>query len=219
MLHSLNSGYDTSENNEHQVVTDKVDSTPLECRLDTVLSKAVTQSSHLNPVMNAHLRSVLKVKLWRMKKQLSNRNKRQREEIFRKWQTSTWELKLEPVEVRSALCEKNARLTCQYQKLAEDKNTLPKELSTIKDDFEHEQETLQARRAMFVLCVRSQGTTKGHVHYFSRVLRKYWSVYCYWIGQAYMTLYHNNVVVVTIMSYWDENMRAITTYKKKIITL
>ena len=68
LLHSLNSGYDTSENNEHQVVTDKVDSTPLERRLDTVLSKAVMQSSHLNLVMNARLRSVLKVKLWRMKK-------------------------------------------------------------------------------------------------------------------------------------------------------
>ena len=42
----------------------------------------------------------------------------------------------------------------------------------------------RTRRAMFVLCVRSQGTIQVN-----RVHRKYWSVYCYWIGQAYMTLY------------------------------
>ena len=63
--------------------------------------------------MNDRLRSIIKVKLWRMKKELSNRNKRQREQIFNKWKQSTWELRLEATEVRSALCEENAKLTCE----------------------------------------------------------------------------------------------------------
>ena len=43
---------------------------------------------------------VIKVKLWRMK-ELSDCNKRQREQIFNKWKQSTWELRLEATEVHA----------------------------------------------------------------------------------------------------------------------
>ena len=71
-----------------------------------------------------------------MKKELSNRNKRQREQIFNKWKQSTWELRLEATEVRSALCEENAKLTCKQEKLAVDKSKLQNELLSMKQDRE-----------------------------------------------------------------------------------
>ena len=71
-----------------------------------------------------------------MKKELSNRNKRQREQIFNKWKQSTWELRLEATEVRSALCEENAKLTCEQEKLAVDKSKLQNELLSMKQEKE-----------------------------------------------------------------------------------
>ena len=44
------------------VVSEKAEPTPYEHKLDTVVSKAVMQSSHLKPVVNDRLRSVVKVK-------------------------------------------------------------------------------------------------------------------------------------------------------------
>ena len=125
-----------SDNEDVLVASEKAEATPYEHKLDTVISNAVMQSSHLKPVVNDRLRSVVKVKLWRMKKELSNRNKRQREKIFCKWQKSTWELKLEATEVRSALCEENSTLIREQQKLVEDKSRLETELSSMKQERE-----------------------------------------------------------------------------------
>ena len=133
LLYTLDHQYTVSEDD---VATDKAEPTPYERRLDTVVSKAVMQSSHLKPIVNDRLRSVIKVKLWRMKKELSNRNKRQREKIFSKWQKSTWELKLEATEVRSALCEENAMLSREQQKFTEDNSRLKVELLSMKREKE-----------------------------------------------------------------------------------
>ena len=136
LLYTLNHQYTVSGNDDDQIVSEKAEPTPFEHRRVTVISQAIMQSSHLKPVVNDRLRSVIKVKLWHMKKELSNRNKRQREQIFNKWKQSTWELKLEATEVRSALCEENAKLTCEQQKLTVDKSRLQDELSLVKQEKE-----------------------------------------------------------------------------------
>ena len=112
--------------------------------------------------MNDRLRSIIKVKLWHMK-ELSNRNKRQREQIFNKWKQSTWELRLEATEVRSALCEENAKLTCEQEKLAVDKSKLQNELSMKQEKESLHSELLQEKQRIVELNSQLQCAHKKKV--------------------------------------------------------
>ena len=80
---------------------------PSKVKLDHVLTKAVSHFSHFKPLVNDHLRSALKMKLWRMGKALLRLNSRQRKIQEEKWKQHDWVLELKPSEVRSSLLQEN----------------------------------------------------------------------------------------------------------------
>ena len=67
-----------------------------ESRIDRVLTKAVSEHSHLRPVISKCLRSVMKAKLCRMGKALLNKNSRQRKVIIDHWRQMEWTITLTP---------------------------------------------------------------------------------------------------------------------------
>ena len=79
-------------------------------KLDRILTKVISSFSHFQPVISERLRSVLRVKLWRMGRQIYPLNSRRRKVLIDKWKESTWNLILKSTEVRSALLEKQAKL-------------------------------------------------------------------------------------------------------------
>ena len=96
-------------------------------------------------------------------KELSNYNKRQREQIFNKWKQSTWELRLEATEVQSTLYEENAKLTCEQEKLAVDKSKLQNELSMKQEKESLHSELLQEKQRIVELNSQLQCAHKKKV--------------------------------------------------------
>ena len=82
-----------------------------------VLTKSVSEHSHLQVVMNERLHSLVKAKLWRMGQALSKCNSQQKERTLKKWKESEWVVSLKPKEVQSALCKEKAQLTQEMARL------------------------------------------------------------------------------------------------------
>ena len=83
---------------------------------DRVLTKAVTETSHFEPLINARLPSLVTAKLWRMGSVLAKKNSRQRKVLLERLKTMMWKLRLQPKEVKSTIPEEKENIAHELEK-------------------------------------------------------------------------------------------------------
>lgn len=113
-------------------------------KLDQILTKVISSFSHFQPVISERLRSVLRVKLWRMGRQIYPLNSRRRKVLIDKWKESTWNLILKSTEVRSALLEKQAKLQHDWTQECRRSSDLEKKVLLLEEKNEALQEKSSA---------------------------------------------------------------------------
>ena len=99
-----------------------------ESRIDRVLTKSVSEHSHLRPVISKCLRSVMKAKLCRMGKALLKKNSTQRKIITDRWRQMERTITLTPLDVRSSLLKEKENLQRQLENERKTSAKLAKEV-------------------------------------------------------------------------------------------
>ena len=112
------------------------------------MMKAIKRS-HFQAYPSKRLRSLLKVKLWRMGRALSHQNSRQRKILLERWHKNNWDITFKPAEIRSSLIAEKAQLSSELQTVKEQNKTLNEiavKLQSTKQVVEEELERVKAEK-------------------------------------------------------------------------